>query len=116
MLLSWDFYNFLLNDVFLLVDDVGLDNFDNLVNNSFDFFDFSVLVENLNDLFNDLWDLHNLFLDVRNGNWFFNDLLNFDWDFDGQSNWLFDLDEDLSLNNGWNDLLNDDFFGNLFLD
>lgn len=116
MLLSWDFYNFLLNDVFLLVDDVGLDNFDNLVNNSFDFFDFSVLVENLNDLFNDLWDLHNLFLDVRNGNWFFNDLLNFDWDFDGQSNWLFNLDEDLSLNNGWNDLLNDDFFGNLFLD
>jgi hypothetical protein len=35
--LSWDFNYFLLDDEFFLVDNISLNNFDNLVNNSFDF-------------------------------------------------------------------------------
>lgn len=50
---------------------------------------------------------------MRNDDWFLNDLLNLDRDLNSQNNWLLDFDEDLSLDNKWDNLLNNNFLGNL---
>ena len=113
---SWDLNDFLLNYVFFLVDNLVLNNFDNLVNNSFNFLYLGVLRVNLNNLFNNLLNMNNLFLDVRNSNWFFNDLFNLNWNLDSQDNWLFNFDEDLSLNDLRNNLFNDNFLSDFISD
>ncbi len=106
LLCGWDLNDFLLDDELLLFNDVGLGNFDNLFDNSLNFFDFVVFIDNLHNFFNYLWHLHNLFLDVWDGNWFFDDLFNFDWDFDGQGDGFFDFNENLSFYNCWNNFFN----------